>query len=117
MTDVLSILSAVFLLLGSLCNLIAGIGLFRFPDFYSRMHATGITDSLGTGFILVGLMLLSSWDISLSKLILILAFILLTGPTITYSLANAAKQQGLAEKLTEEAEAAEKNNGEGPSNH
>jgi len=115
MTDLLTILSFICLLLGSLCNLLAGIGLFRFPDFYSRMHATGITDSLGTGFILVGLMLQSGWDTSLTKLILILVFILLTGPTITYSLANAAKQHGLTAKLTEEA--AEKSGGEASSNH
>jgi len=117
MMDILTIVSMFFLLLGSLCNLIAGIGLFRFPDFYSRMHATGITDSFGSAFILIGLMLLSAWDTNLTKLILILAFVLLTGPTITYSLANAAKQHGLTIKSTKKAEAAEKHNGEGPSNH
>ncbi|WP_281560987.1 monovalent cation/H(+) antiporter subunit G [Thalassomonas sp. RHCl1] len=117
MTEIFNTLSFICLLLGSLCNLIVGIGLFRFPDFYSRMHATGITDSLGTAFILVGLMLQSGWDISLTKLILILVFILLTGPTITYSLANAAKQEGLAAKLTKTAGTAASNNGEASSNH
>lgn len=117
MMEILNILSFICLLFGSLCNLIVGVGLFRFPDFYSRMHATGITDSLGTALILVGLMLQSGWDISLTKLILILVFILLTGPTITYSLANAAKQEGLAAKLAEEAGAKEKSSGEASSNH
>lgn len=115
MTEVIHILSIIFLLLGSLCNIIVGVGLFRFPDFYSRMHATGITDSLGTGFIIVALMLQSDWGISLSKLLLILAFMLLTGPTITYTLANVARKEDLADKAKQTTQ--DKNsNGEGSSN-
>ena len=93
MTEFLYGLSLLCLLFGSCCNILAGIGLFRFPDFYSRMHASGVTDSMGSAFILLGLMLQSGWDTSLSKLILILIFILITSPTITYSLANAARQE------------------------
>lgn len=117
MTEVINILSIICLLLGSVCNILAGIGLFRFPDFYSRMHATGITDSLGSIFILLGLILQSGWDTSLSKLLLILLFILLTGPTTTYTLANAARRAGLAAKLATKTTTAEKRSGESSSNH
>ena len=64
--------------------------LFYFPDVYSRMHATGVADTLGSGLILVGLMLQIGWDSALGKLILILLFTLLTSPTISYVLANTA---------------------------
>lgn len=90
MSELLNGLSFICLLLGAICNLIAGVGLFRFPDVYTRMHAAGVTDTLGTGLILIGLMLLSDSSTTLSKLILILVFSLLTGPTVSYTLANAA---------------------------
>jgi len=88
--DILYLLSLLCLSLGCLCNLIAGIGIIRFPDFYSRMHAAGISDVTGAGLILIGLMLQSDWSTTLSKLILILLFTLLTSPTISYTLANTA---------------------------
>lgn len=90
MLELLSTLGLVILLLGCLCNLIAGIGIFYFPDVYTRMHATGVADTLGTGLVIVGLMMQSSWDGALGKLALILIFSLITSPTITYVLANTA---------------------------
>jgi len=101
MVELLNILSLVCLLLGSFCNLIAGIGIFFFPDLYTRMHAAGITDSLGTGLIIVGLMLLSGWDSALGKLFLILVFALITSPTISFILANSAKQAELQSESSE----------------
>lgn len=109
MSELITILSIICLLLGSVCNIIAGIGLFRFPDFYTRMHAAGITDTLGSALILLGLMLQSGWDIGLSKLVLILLFTLITAPTISYALANAAKQQGLHAKTAMQTRAVAKN--------
>ena len=98
--ELLNYLSIACLILGCLCNLIAGIGLFYFPDVYTRMHATGVTDTLGAGLILIGLMFHSSWDGVLGKLLLILLFTLLTSPTITYVLANTAQRnRRLSKKL------------------
>lgn len=90
MIEILNILSIILILLGSICNAIAGFGIFYFPDIYSRMHATGVTDTLGSGLILVGLMFQTGWDSALGKLILILLFTLITSPTISYVLANTA---------------------------
>ena len=78
-----------------------GIGLIRFPDFYSRMHATGMIDTLGAGLILFGMVLQSvlvnseTWWVTGVKLILIGFFIFFTSPTSTYAIANAAFSQGL----------------------
>ncbi len=50
----LFIIGRACLLLGSIFAVIGGIGLLRLPDFYSRMHGGGITDTLGAGLILIG---------------------------------------------------------------
>ena len=48
--------SWICLVVGSLFAIIGGIGIVRLPDFYSRMHGAGITDTMGAGLVLVGLM-------------------------------------------------------------
>lgn len=84
------ILSWILLLAGGALVLIGGIGLIRLPDFFSRLHAVSIPDTLGVGLIIAGLMVQAGLsDISL-KLLLILLFLLFTGPTATHALAKAA---------------------------
>ncbi len=83
---------------GGLC-IIGGLGLLRLPDVYARMHAAGITDTLGAGLILAGLMVQGGLSLVTVKLILILVFLLFTSPTSTYAVANAAYRQGLAPRL------------------
>ena len=78
-------------LLGGAAFLIVGaIGLVRLPDFFTRIHATGIIDTMGMGLTLIGLILLAGWSLPSVKLLLILGFMLLTGPTATHALAKAA---------------------------
>lgn len=99
MDTVVIILSGLCLLIGSFLCISGGIGLLRFPDFYTRMHAVGVTDTLGTGFILVGLMLLSTSFLVITKLIIIILLTLLVGPTTSHVLAKAAMHNGLKPKL------------------
>ena len=88
-------LSWALLIVGGFFAVSGAIGLLRFPDFFARIHAAGVTDTLGAGMILTGLMLQSPDPIALMKLIFILAFALLTGPTATHALAKAAIKGGL----------------------
>lgn len=90
MIDWLDLLSWVCLLAGAFFAISGGIGILRFPDFFTRMHATGVTDTMCAGLILVGLMFQAGWSPALLKLILILAFLLLTSPTATHAIAKAA---------------------------
>ena len=83
---------------GGFC-VIGGLGLLRLPDVYARMHAAGITDTLGAGLVLAGLMLQGGLSLVTVKLFLILVFLLFTSPTSTYALANAAYRRGLAPLL------------------
>lgn len=89
------VLSGGLLGAGALFVLSGGVGLLRFPDFYTRTHAAGVTDSAGTGLILLGLLLLStSWGTAV-RLVIILLFIALTSPTATHVLAHAARRDGV----------------------
>jgi len=89
------ILSWICLMLGSLLGIIGGIGLHRFPDFYTRLHAAGTTDTLCAALFLVGLGLQMGVTLASLKLLLIFMFIYLTSPTASHSLANAAMIGGL----------------------
>jgi len=91
----LDIMSWILLGIGTLFLLIGAVGLIRLPDFFSRMHAAGLIDTLGAGLILVGLMIEAGWSLNLAKLVLILLFLLFTSPTSSHALAHAALVHGL----------------------
>lgn len=96
---ILDTLSWICLLLGSLIGIIGGIGLHRFPDFYTRLHAAGTTDTLCAALFLLGLGFQAGISLASFKLFLIFAFIFFTSPTASHSLANAAMLGGLKPKL------------------
>jgi len=98
MDIVITISSGFFLLVGSFLCVSGGIGLLRFPDFYTRMHAVGVTDTLGAGMILIGLMILSTDFLVFAKLVMVLILTLLIGPTTSHVLAKAAFHNGLMPK-------------------
>ena len=95
----LDVLSWVLILTGSAFAIVGAVGLIRLPDVYTRMHGAGITDTLGAGLILAGLMLQGGFTMVTVKLMLILLFLFFTSPTATYALANAAYRRGLAPLL------------------
>ncbi|MBT4007048.1 MAG: monovalent cation/H(+) antiporter subunit G [Rhodospirillales bacterium] len=80
---------------GAFFVLIGATGLIRLPDFYTRMHGAGITDTLGADLILLGLMLQAGFTLVTVKLFLIGAFLLITSPSSSHAIANAAFTAGL----------------------
>jgi multicomponent Na+:H+ antiporter subunit G len=90
LADIVGVLSAACLLLGAFLVLSGGIGVMRFPDFFTRMHAAGVTETLATTLIVLGLMLFAGWTIVSFKLLLILLFILITSPVSSHALTKAA---------------------------
>lgn len=86
----LELVAGILLVAGGLFGLVGGIGLLRFPDFYTRLHAAGITDTLCALLVVLGLVLLAGWSLLTLKLLLILLFLLFTSPTATHALARAA---------------------------
>jgi multicomponent Na+:H+ antiporter subunit G len=92
--SVREVLGWLFIVPGAMFCVIGGVGLLRFPEFYSRMHAAGITDTLGAALVLIGLMFQSAdWTIAL-KLVVILFFLYVTSPTAAHALIHAAYTSG-----------------------
>jgi multicomponent Na+:H+ antiporter subunit G len=92
---VLNILSWTLLCLGGGFVLIGGIGALRLPGFYTRLHAASLTDTMATILIFTGMILQAGISLAALKLGAIMLFLLLTGPTASYALANAALQSGM----------------------
>lgn len=89
-------LLVVFCLVGGAAFLgVSCFGLIRLPDFYSRAHAVGKAETLGSMLILVGLALHNGVSLSTLKLFLILGIVAVTNPTSTHALARAAIRSGL----------------------
>ncbi|QOC22153.1 monovalent cation/H(+) antiporter subunit G [Wenzhouxiangella sp. AB-CW3] len=86
----INILSWILMLTGGAAGVIGGIGLLRLPDFYTRLHAAGVTETLCALAILLGLALQTGLSLVTIKLVLILVFLLFTAPTATHALARAA---------------------------
>ncbi len=96
MSLALDIISGVLLLIGSVLLIIGGIGLLRFPDFYSRIQAAGITDTLASIAVLIGLMLQAPDIPTAAKLLFTLFFLLFTAPTASHAMAKAARHSKVA---------------------
>ncbi|MDQ4116025.1 MAG: monovalent cation/H(+) antiporter subunit G [Actinomycetota bacterium] len=91
----LGVVSGVLVVLGALVALSGAVGLLRLPDFYTRIHAVSLTDTAGLGLILLGLLLRApEWGVAI-RLLLVLAFLVLTSPTATHALAQAARMDGV----------------------
>jgi multicomponent Na+:H+ antiporter subunit G len=88
------VLSWAFLLAGSFFAVVGGIGVIRMPDVFTRLHASGVTDTMGAGLVLTGLMFQEGATLTTVKLILILGFLWFSSPVSTYALARAALMGG-----------------------
>ena len=95
MEIVIDVLCWLCLLGGAGFLLISASGVIRFPDFYTRLHAVSIGDTIGTGLILAGLVLQGGFSMVTVKLMLMFYFMVFTGPTATHALAEAALQAKL----------------------
>ena len=95
MEFIVDMLSSLCLLLGSFLCLSGGVGIIRFPDLYTRMHAAGVTDTLAAAMILIGLMLQNPEVLVLLKLLMILLMTLFISPTASHALARAALRNNL----------------------
>ncbi len=95
MSVLLDILSWLLLMAGSFFVVTGGIGLVRMPDFFTRLHPSGLVDTMGATLVVAGLVLQAEeWQVAV-KLLLVLVFLYLTGPTATHAVAHAALDGGL----------------------
>ena len=96
MEQVVAVASWALLLGGSFFLLTGALGMVRLPDVFTRMHAAGMTDTMGAGMILVGLAVSNGADFVTVRLLRILGFLWFTSPIATHAVAKAALSGGLS---------------------
>lgn len=93
------ILSWALIVLGSFFIIAGAIGIVRMPDLFTRMHAAGVIDTAGAGFLALGLMLQAGPTLVTLRLLFILALFFFTGPVVTHALAQAALHEKIKPQL------------------
>jgi multicomponent Na+:H+ antiporter subunit G len=110
----LDVLSWIAIAGGLFFMLVGTIGVLRLPDVYTRLHAAGMTDTMGAGLLLLGMALqaikgvqhgeTSYWFVFI-RLVLVYAFLLFTSPIATHALARAGLAGGVEPWTVEEDDA------------
>lgn len=96
---VLDLLSWACLLAGGIFCMIGALGLLRMPDFYTRLHAASVIETLGAGLLLLGMMLHAGLTLVTVKLVFIGVLLFFVSPTATHALARAAHLRGVKPEL------------------
>lgn len=94
-------LSWVCLVAGGVFCVVGAVGMLRMPDFYTRMHAASVIETLGAGLLLLGLMLQAGFTLVAVKLLMLGLLIFFASPTATHALARAAMVRGLKPLLAD----------------
>jgi multicomponent Na+:H+ antiporter subunit G len=91
----IDVIATIFISAGAFFMITGTVGLVKFPDFYTRMHATGKCDTLGQVLVILGCVIYEGFTFISIKLLLVAAFYLLAGPASTHALMKAAYVTGL----------------------
>ncbi len=92
----IDILAALLLLAGAGFFFAGTVGLLRFPDVYSRLHALAKADNLGLGLVLLGLALQADSLAVALKLLLIWPLVLAASGAVGFAIARRAHAHGVA---------------------
>lgn len=93
--SIADMISWVLLSAGSFFLVVGAIGLIRMPDVFTRMHAVSVSETLGAGLILLGLLVQAGATLIGFKLVCLFALIYFTGPVASHAIARAALADGL----------------------
>lgn len=104
----IELLSGLSLLAGAFFCLVGAVGLLRMPDVFTRVHAASVLETLGAGFILLGLLLQAGLTLVAVKLVMIGLLIYFSGPTASHALARAALLRGVRPRLADAEDAPSK---------
>jgi multicomponent Na+:H+ antiporter subunit G len=104
----MNIIVIIFLALGLIFFTGGSVGIIRFPDFYSRLHPAGKLDTTGLLMTMLAAALYTIQDFSTEslltglKIMLIVVFVVITGPTATQAIVDAGSRAGLKKKKKKE---------------
>ena len=93
--EIIEILSLILTGIGTFFFAISTLGLLRFPDVFSRLHALTKADNVGLGFILVGVALKSQEAGEVAKLALIWLLTVISSCSSCYLIAHTARRMGI----------------------
>ncbi|MEA3383048.1 MAG: monovalent cation/H(+) antiporter subunit G [Campylobacterota bacterium] len=96
---IIDTLSDICLFFGAIFTLTGAIGLLRLPDFYTRLHAASVTESLAAPLLIIGIMLDTGLTLDSAKLALIIVIMVISNPTITHALCRAAAHGGVTPQM------------------
>lgn len=88
------IVVVILMVAGTFFFAMGTLGLWRFPDVFSRAHASTKCDTLGCGLILLSMVVRSGFSLASLKMLLIIGFIWLTNATAAHVIGNTALKQG-----------------------
>ena len=91
----MTILAIIFILAGVFFLIVSCVGILRLPDFYSRTHAVGKSETLGAMLLLFGLAIYQGFSVTSLKILFVVVFILLANPAATHAISRAALGAGL----------------------
>ena len=101
--EILNLASWALIVAGGIFCMIGALGLLRMPDFFTRMHAASLVDTLGAGLLLLGMMLQAGFTLVTAKLVIIGLLLFFTSPTATHALARAARARGVEPLLADKS--------------
>ncbi len=90
-----NLLTILFVIVGVFFFITGTIGLLRFPDVYTRLHALTKADNLGLGLVLAGLAFQAESWTEVARLLLIWFLVMLASASVAHLVARAAHQRGL----------------------
>lgn len=90
----MSVLAALLLVSGALFMLLAGVGLVRLPDLYTRMSATSKAATLGASLVLLGAAVHFGTAAAAGRAVVIVAFLFLTAPLAAHAIGRAGYRRG-----------------------
>ena len=95
MSAAVDALSWLCLVAGGAFCVIGAIGMLRMPDFYTRLHAASVIETLGGGLIMLGLLMQAGVTLVAAKLLIVALLVFFASPTATHALAKAAMERGV----------------------
>jgi multicomponent Na+:H+ antiporter subunit G len=95
MSVALDVLSWIAIVSGLFFMIVGTIGILRMPDLFTRMHAAGMTDTMGAGLLILGMCLQAGFGLVLVRLLLVYVFLMFTSPISSHAVARAALASGL----------------------
>ena len=101
MALLLEVASWLLLVSGGLFCIVGALGLLRMPDFYTRMHAASVVDTVGAGLLLAGMLLQAGLSLVSVKLAMIALLLFFTSPAATHALGRAALTRGVDPQLAD----------------